>query len=116
MYQPGMMEGSLTLVQFHSDRMLELASLLVVQNCADCIHVAGESRYGQIWPMMTPCNVLQAPVLTGRIVKANPAGEMSERLSSRPIRIVLMPGHYSAMMSRLAEELVVPEPNRSAKK
>jgi hypothetical protein len=41
---------------------------------------------------------------------------MSERLSSRPIRIVLMPGHYSAMMSRLAEELVVPEPNRSAKK
>ena len=27
-----------------------------------------------------------------------------------------MPGHDSAMMSRLAEELVVPEPNRSAKK
>src|ERR1700726_4756869 len=65
---------------------------------------------------MTPCNVLQAPVLMGRIVKANPAGEMSKRFSSRPIRIVLMPGHYSAMMSRLAEELVMPEPNCSAKK
>src|SRR5437660_1875510 len=96
--------------------MLELASLLVVQNYADCIHVASKSRYGQIWPTMTPCNVLQAPVLTGRIVKANPAGKMSKRLSSRPIRIVLMPGHYSAMMSRLAEELVVPEANRAAKK
>jgi len=41
---------------------------------------------------------------------------MSKRLSSCPIRIVLMPGHYSAMMSRFAEELVVPEANRSAKK
>src|SRR6202050_354321 len=66
--------------------------------------------------MMTPCHGLQAPVLSGRIVKANPAGEMSERLGSRPIRIVLMPGHYAAMMSRLAEELVLPEPDRFAKK
>ena len=41
---------------------------------------------------------------------------MSQRLSSRPIRIVLMPGHDSAMMSGLAEKLVVPEPNRSAQK
>ena len=41
---------------------------------------------------------------------------MSQRLRSRPIRIVLMPGHDSAMMSRLAEKLVVPEPNRSAQK
>src|SRR5450755_4332644 len=65
---------------------------------------------------MTPCNVLQAPVLADRIVQANPACEMSQRLSSRPIRIVLMPGHDSAVMSRLAEKLVVPEPNRSAKK
>jgi len=41
---------------------------------------------------------------------------MSQRLRSRPIRIVLMPGHDSAMMSRFAEKLVVPEPNRSTKK
>jgi hypothetical protein len=41
---------------------------------------------------------------------------MSKRLSSRPIRIVLMPSHDSAMTSRLAEELVVPEANRAAKK
>src|ERR1700722_8457567 len=65
---------------------------------------------------MTAGNVLQTPVLMGRIVKANPAGEMSQRLCSRPVRIVLMPGHDTAMMSRLAEELVMPEPNRSAKK
>src|ERR1700681_461519 len=65
---------------------------------------------------MTPCNVLQAPVLARRIVQANPAGEMSKRLSSCPVRIVLMPGHYSAMMSRFAEELVMPEPNRSSQK
>src|ERR1700730_4244398 len=63
---------------------------------------------------MTPCNVLQAPVLPVRIVKANPAGEMSQRLSSRPIRIVLVPGHYSAVMRRLAKELVMPEPTLSA--
>jgi len=46
MYQAGMMEGSLPFLQFHGDRMLELAPLLFVQNCADCIHVASESRYG----------------------------------------------------------------------
>src|SRR5258707_481180 len=93
MHQPGMMERCLTFLQFHGDRMLELASLLVVQHCADCVHVTGESRDRQIWPTMTPRNVLQAPVLTNRIVQPNPAGEMSQRLSSRPIRIVLMPGH-----------------------
>src|SRR5277367_5720959 len=65
---------------------------------------------------MTAGNVLQAPVLAVRIVEGNPAGEMSQRLSSRPVGIILMPGHDSAMMSRLAEELVVPEPNRSTKK
>lgn len=116
MDEPGMMEGSLAFLQFHRDRMLELASLLAVQNCADGIHVTGESRDRQIWPAMAPSNVLQAPILTGRIVQANPAGEMSQRLSSRPIRVVLMPGHDAAMMSRLAKKLVVPEPNRSTQK
>src|ERR1700676_1636212 len=65
---------------------------------------------------MAACNVLQASVLPGRIVEANPASEMSKGLSSRPIGIVLMPGHNSAMMRRFAEELVVPEANCSAKK
>ena len=115
MHQSRMMECCLTLFQFHRDRMLELASLLIVQDCADCIHVTRESRLRQVGPAM----ILRRIASTrspGRIVKANPAGEMSKRLRSRPIRIVLMPGHDSAMMSRLAEKLVVPESNRSAKK
>jgi len=41
---------------------------------------------------------------------------MSQRLSARPVRIILMPGHDSAMMRRLAEELIVPEPDRPAQK
>jgi hypothetical protein len=63
---------------------------------------------------MATGNVLQAPVFARRIVKSNPAGQMRQGLSSRPVRVVLMPRDYSAVVCGFAEELVVPKANWSA--
>src|SRR5689334_5375042 len=96
--------------------MLELAFLLIVENGADCIHVTGETCDRQIGPAMASGDVLQTSVLAGGVVESNPTGEVSQRLSARPVRIVLMPGHDATVMRRLAEELIVPEANGSAQK
>lgn len=109
-----MVERCFAFFQFHRDRVLELTPLFLVQNRVDGGHVACQSGDGQVGPAMATGNVVQASVLAVGIVESNPASEMGKRLSSRPVRIVLMPGDHTAVMRRLAEELIVPKADGSA--
>ncbi len=60
---------------------------------------------------MAARDVLQAAVVAGGVVEADPAGQMGHRLRPRPIRVVLVPGDHAAVLGRFAEQLVVPEPH-----
>ena len=63
---------------------------------------------------MAAGHVMQTAVRARRIIKANPTGQMRQRLRPRPVRIILMPSDYTAMSSGLAKQLVVPETHGTA--
>src|SRR5207248_11772316 len=89
--------------------MLELGLLLICEHGLNRVHVVGKSGDGQQIPALAAGHVMQTAVLAGRFVEADPAGEMRDGLRARPVRVVLMPRDYSAMLRWLAEKLVVPE-------
>ena len=62
---------------------------------------------------MTPGDVVDTTVRLRRIVKPDPAGNMGHRRGSGPIGIILVPDHDAAVMRRLVEDLIVPEPHWS---
>src|SRR5690242_16606053 len=58
---------------------------------------------------MTSRHVMHTTVRRGRVVKTNPAREVSHRLCSGPIGIILVPCDDTAVMSRFVKDLVVPK-------
>ena len=109
------MKRRLTLSEFNGHR-LELFFLLSCQNTLNRIHVIGQAGDRQQVPTMAAGNVMNAAVFARGIVEANPAGEMGHRLGAGPVRIILMPRHYAAMMGRLVENLIVPKAHRPVQK
>src|SRR5262245_38742166 len=91
----------------------ERRALLRRQHVLDRVHLSGESRDRQQVPAMASGNVLQAPVLLGRVVQRYPAREVRHRLRAGPVRVVLVPRDDAAVLRRLAEELIVPETDRA---
>jgi hypothetical protein len=63
---------------------------------------------------MAASDVMQASVFAVRIIETNPASQVGKRLSSVPVRVILVPGNNSSVMSGFAEQLVVPEANGAA--
>ena len=57
---------------------------------------------------------MHASVFAIRIIETNPASQVGKRLSSGPVRVILVPGNDSPVMSWFAEQLVVPEANGAA--
>src|SRR5438874_11900447 len=114
MHQTWMMERGFAFLQFNRDGVLKLTSLFLVQNRIDGAHVSCQPRDGQIRPVMAASDVMQAAVLAVRIIETNPASQVGKRLSSGPVRVILVPGNNSPVMSGLAEQLVVPEANGAA--
>src|SRR4026208_1241967 len=60
---------------------------------------------------MTAGHVMHTAIVARRIIDADPAGEVGQRRGPGPVRIVLMPDNYAAMMGRFVEDLIVPEPD-----
>ena len=58
---------------------------------------------------MTAGHVVKTTVFAGAIVQSDPASQVRQGLRASPIRVVLVPGHHSAVLGRLAEQLIVPE-------
>src|SRR5262249_1919992 len=63
---------------------------------------------------MASRDVMQAAVFTTRIIETNPASQVSKRLSSSPVRVILVPGPNSPVTGGFAEQLVVPKANAAA--
>src|SRR5258705_7939450 len=63
---------------------------------------------------MAASDVMHASIFTVRIIETNPACQVGKRLGSGPVRVILVPGHNSPVMSGFAEQLVVPEANGAA--
>src|SRR2546425_482873 len=61
---------------------------------------------------MAARHVMYAAIVARGIIQSNPTGEMGHWLRPRPVGIVLMPGHNSAMMRWFVEDLIVPETHR----
>src|SRR5437879_225109 len=108
-----MMERTFAGFQLDRDR-LELSLLFVGQDRLDRVHVISEPGDRQEIPLMTARNVIDAAVLARRLIETNPTRQVRHRLRARPVRKILMPGNHAAMMWRLAEKLIVPEPHRTA--
>src|SRR5271163_1554337 len=107
-----MVKRALTLFQL--DRYwLELVFQLLRQTVADSIHFSRQYWFWQVRPLVASRHVIQAAIFARRIVQPDPAGQMSQRGRARPVRIILMPGHHSAVPRRLAKKLVVPEAHRT---
>ena len=109
-----MMERGLAFLQLNRDGMVKLTPLLLVENRIDGGHVSRESGDGQIGPAMAAGDVMQAAVLAIRVIEADPAGQVSERLSAGLVGIILVPGNDSPVMSGFAEQLIVPEAHAAA--
>src|SRR5215831_16833074 len=114
MHQTWMMERGFAFLQFNRDGVLKLTSLFLVQNRIDSGHISRQSGDGQIRPVMASSDVMQAAIFAIRIIETDPASQVSKRLSSGPVRVILVPGNNSPVMSRFAEKLVVPEANGAA--
>src|SRR5215469_5418254 len=114
MHQTWMMERSFASLKFNRDGVLKLNSLFLVQNGIDSGHVSRQSGDGQIRPVMASSDVMQATVFALRIIETNPASQVRKRLSSGPVRVVLVPRNHSSMTSGFAEQLVVPEADGAA--
>src|SRR5262245_9365752 len=63
---------------------------------------------------MAARQITHASVIDRRVIQSDPAGQVCERRGARPVGIVLMPGDYTAVIRWFAEELIVPEPQRTA--
>src|SRR5215469_18178103 len=111
MHQTWMMERGFAFLQFNRDGVLKLTSLFLVQNRIDSGHISRESGNGQIRPAMASSDVMQAAIVAIRIIETDPASQVSKRLSSGPVRVILVPGNNPPVMSGFAEQLVVPEAN-----
>ncbi len=109
-----MMERGFAFLQFNRDGVLKLASLFLVQNRIDGGHVSCQPGDGQIRPVMAASDVMHAAVFAVRIIETDPASQVGKRLSSGPVRVILVPGNKSPVMSGFAEQLVVPEANGAA--
>ena len=48
------------------------------------------------------------------VIQSDPAREVLHGTGACPVRIILMPGHHTTMVSRLAEQLVMPETDRAS--
>src|SRR6266480_204754 len=114
MHQTRMMERGFAFLQFNRDGVLKLTSLFLVQNRIDSGHISCQPGDGQIRPVVAASDVMHASVFAVRIIETDPASQVGKRLSSGPVRIILVPGHKSPMMSGFAEQLVVPEANGAA--
>src|SRR5258708_17159712 len=114
MHQTWMMERGSAFLQFNRDGVLKLTSLFLVQDCIDSGHISCQPGDGQIRPAMAASDVMHASVITVRIIETNPASQVGNRMGSGPVRVILVPGHNSAVMSGFAEQLVVPEANGAA--
>src|SRR5437868_4258832 len=108
-----MMKRRLAFLQLNR-RWLGLRSLLVGQHRMNRLHVARESGDWQIGPEVASGNVIQTTIVARGIVKPYPAGQVSQRLRSRPVRIILMPCDYAAVMRRFGKQLIMPEAHRAA--
>src|SRR4051812_11384870 len=113
MYKQRMMEAALPPFQFDRNWM-EARLLLRCQDGLNLIHIAGQARDRQKLPAMTARNIVEASVLARAVVQSDPACKVCNRFSASPIRVVLVPRHYSAVLRGFAEQLIVPEPNRAA--
>lgn len=105
------MERGFAGFQFNGDRILKLVPLVRRKDFFDRVHVSGQAGDRQQIPFVAAGDVLEASVAGCGIVEADPAGQMSHRLSPRPVGIILVPGDDSAVFGRFAEELVMPEPD-----
>src|SRR5215472_7449927 len=98
-----MMERGFAFLKFNGDGVLKLNSLFLVQNRIDSGHISRQSGDGQIRPVMASSDVMQAAVFAIRIIETNPASQVSKRLSSGPVGVILVPGNDPAMTSGFAE-------------
>src|SRR5512139_1759710 len=99
-----MVETGLT--GFQDDRYrFECCTLILGKNAEDGIHVAGEISSRKKVPFVASGHVMNAAVLFVRIVQTDPTGQMSDRLCSRPIRIILMPGDDAPVKRGLYKKL-----------
>src|SRR6187549_3197915 len=103
-----MVERTFSCFQNYRNR-LERLPLFVRKNRKNCVHVACQTGYRQIGPEMAAGDVVDAAILLIRIIEANPAGNVREGLSARPVGIILMPCHDTTVMCWLGKDLVVPE-------
>src|SRR5215204_714726 len=110
----GVMERTLTFFQFNWHRF-ELTSLFWSQLTQNRIHVVSEISSRQQIPAMAAGDVVHTAVFTCGIIETNPTRQVGHWLSPGPIRIILVPDNYTAVMSRLVKQLVVPEANRTSK-
>src|SRR5204863_9091382 len=99
MHQTWMMERGFAFLQFNRDGVLKLASLFLVQNRIDGGHVSCQPGDGQIRPVMAASVLMQAAASAVRIIEANPASQVGQRLSSCPVRVTLGPANTSPVTS-----------------
>src|SRR5215475_15977734 len=105
-----MMKRSFSALQLDGHRS-EGFELFRIEDRLDRAHISGQSGYRQQIPSMAAGHIAKTAVVAGRVVKRYEARQVRHRLSSSPVRIILMPRDYGAMTRRLAEELIVPEPD-----
>ena len=99
---------------FQLDRDRRKARMLFRrQHRLDRVHGSCQPSSRQEVPPVTARNILQAPVLARGVVERDPARQVRHRFGTCPVRIILMPRHHTAVTRRLAEQLVVPEANRT---
>src|ERR1051325_300504 len=110
MYHQRMMKRGFTFPQLDRHRF-EFSFLLRSECIPDHVHVVCKVLAWQEVPAMATRNVMNAAVFARGIVQTDPTRQMGHRLSSGPIRVVLMPDNHGSMPGRLVKDLVVPEPH-----
>src|ERR1700753_2420037 len=105
MHSQRMVERALPALQlewYRPERLL----LFLIQHCHDLVHVARKPRNWQEGPLMASGDKVKAAIITRTVVERYPARQVRHRPRPRPVRVVLVPCHYTAVMRWLAEELV----------
>ena len=109
-HRVGVVEGALAGLDDHG-LGLELGELRGRQDRLHALHVLEQGKPGQEPPLLAPRDVLEAAVLDRGVVEHDVAGDVPGGIRSRPIGVILMPGHDARVPRRLVKHLVMPEPD-----
>ena len=100
-HHQGVMEYALACLQFDRLRIVELFPLLITQDFTYGLHVTGQACDRKEIPEVAARDVIHTTIIDLAVVQGDPASEMSQWLSSCPIRIILMPRHDASVERRL---------------